>query len=114
MRKSVKESSPSQSMPRVVVEYPVGDQTPNVFVGTARMRGSNATKVLKDFIAQYLAGETPGIQETGPPPAEEGTMDDESYNLCSMVRACVEAGDPWATQIRGVVMAIYEKMRRES
>lgn len=38
----------------------------------------------------------------------------EGHEYCQMVKDCMDAGEPWATQIRGVVMAIYEKMKRES
>ena len=41
-----------------------------------------------------------------------GGGEDDEY--CRMVKDCLDAGDPWATQIRGVVLAIYEKMKRES
>lgn len=62
-------------------------------------------EVLADLVRRHLAGDVP-------PPASPGGGDGDP--LCSMVRACVDAGEPWHTAIRGVVVAIYEKMRRES
>lgn len=69
------------------------------------MKGIDINEVIVDLVSSYLSG---GMV----PPDESGDGDNDP--LCSMVRACVEAGEPWRTAIRGVVVAIYEKMRRES
>lgn len=69
------------------------------------MKGVDINEIIVDLVAGYLAGDI-----TPPPASDEGDGDP----LCSMVRACVNAGDPWRTAIAGVVVAIYEKMRRES
>lgn len=68
-------------------------------------RDLDISEAIEDLVRQYLAG--------GIPPPDPNTGGDGDP-LCSMVRACVDAGEPWHTAIRGVVVAIYEKMRRES
>ena len=60
---------------------------------------------LRDLV---MSGEQP------PPLARRPGDGDEGENYCLMVKECISAGKPWAGQIRGVVSAIYEKMKRET
>lgn len=53
--------------------------------------------------------------EQHPPPlSERPGSGGEGDNYCAMVKECIAAGRPWPGQIKGVVLAIYEKMKRES
>lgn len=56
-----------------------------------------------------MSGEQPPPLSDRPP---GGGGDGDNY--CAMVKECISAGRPWSGQIKGVVLAIYEKMKRES
>ena len=77
-------------------------------------KGLNAGDVLAGFVDQFLAGEMPRLDEGDGTPDNTGGIGGDGDPLCSMVRACIDAGDPWRMAMRGVVVAIYEKMQRES
>lgn len=97
-----------EKLPRVVVEYPVGDTTPSVFVGTARLRGSNATKLLKAFISEYLAQGTVGIQEDLSEPI------DPYEELLEKAREMLEKGGRAAQSMEDAILGSYAIHRRKS
>lgn len=68
------------------------------------MKDLDIGEVIEDLVRRYLAGDAP--------PPSPGS--DESDPLCSMVRACVSAGEPWASGIRGLITSVYSRMRRET
>lgn len=102
------------SAKKIRVFASVDEERRRRFNAACAAKGLNAGDVLAGFVDQFLSGEMPRIQEGEQPPSGEEGIGSDGDPLCSMVRACVEAGDPWRTAITGVVMAIYEKMRRES
>lgn len=69
------------------------------------MKDLDIGEVLTGLVNQHLSAGFPPLD----PPA-----DSDGDPLCSMVRACIAAGDPWASAIKTLVMSLYDKMRRES
>lgn len=102
------------SSKKIRVFATIDDERRRRFNAACAAKGLNAGDVLAAFVDQFLAGEMPPIDEAGTPPPGGDRLGGDGDPLCSMVRACVDAGEPWHTAIRGVVVAIYEKMRRES